>query len=84
MKNRMSWRFDWMLAALALVCFGVAKSVLPYFEKLSAISEGFDSQGEGDGQIGEKVLLVLAVLLALAFFLRMGFRIFGKIPPAEE
>lgn len=80
----MSWRVDWMLGALALVCFGVSKSVLPYLEKLSSLSEGFEAKnGDGD-HMGENLLLILAALLALGFVFRVGYRIFGKKEPLQN
>lgn len=78
MRNNLSWRVDWMLAALAVVFFGLAKSVLPYYARLSQLSEGFEAREGSDNDTGVSVLLVLSVLLALAFLARIFYRFFRR------
>lgn len=78
MKRGMSWRIDWMLIALALASFGVARGVLPYFSKISALSDGFEAEQKRGVSTGEQFLLVIAILLALGFLARLGYRFFGK------
>ncbi len=82
MKRKVSWRVEWMLFALALVCAGVAHGILPHLAELSALSEGLETKPGGAG--GEIFLYVLAVLLGLGFFFRLAWRVYRRRGEKEE
>ena len=78
MKKRLSWRTDWLLAALSVVFFGLAKSILPYYARLSQLSKGLEMREEAANSAAQSALLTIAFLLALAFLARLIHRFFNR------